>query len=125
MLACTNKRIMQEVLDVGPSIFSWSDSVESESAKEVVYTLTLVEQFLVNQYEEEESSDKVNTWVDRFLRQGGLGQLMAMLDKIIAQLRQAKRDKAEPSIIVKQIVVLSSIIRIISIFTTTTVCTMR
>lgn len=50
---------------------------------------------------------------------------MAMLEKILSQLKEAKRNKAEPGVIVKQILVLSSTIRIVRIFVTTTVCSLK
>ena len=39
-------------------MFNW-DSVVGDDAKEVVYTLTLVEQFLCNNYEEEDASEQI------------------------------------------------------------------
>lgn len=48
MQVCTNQRILGNVLEVGPTMFGWENVSSGEGAKEVVYTLTMVEQILYN-----------------------------------------------------------------------------
>ena len=48
MQVCTNQRILANVLEVGPTMFGWENVSSGEGAKEVVYTLTMVEQILYN-----------------------------------------------------------------------------
>lgn len=43
LTACTNNKIMQEVLQVGPDMFDWGSVTEGERSNEVIYTLALVE----------------------------------------------------------------------------------
>ena len=133
LTACTNNRIMQEVLQVGPDMFDWGSVTEGERSNEVIYTLALVEQFLHNNYEDdpagavatEANRELIQTWIPRFLKSGGLGKLMTMIEKVIADLKVAKREKAEKAVIVKKVLVLGSMMRIVRIFVTTSVCCIR
>ena len=83
--ATTNERIEREVLEASPNMFTW-DNPESDSAKEAVYTLSMVEQILYNSSEDEAKNDMEappllktksrlegelalkDTWVPRFLK---------------------------------------------------------
>ena len=69
--------------------------------------------------------DSASTWVTRFLKSGGLEKLMALLEKVLAQLKEAKKEKKDVSVIIKQIIVLSITMRIVRIFVTTTVCSLK
>jgi len=88
---------------------------------------------LHNDYEDEPAGavatvanrELISTWVPRFLKSGGLSKLMVMLEKILTELKEAKKAKSESSVIIKKVLVLGNMIRIVHIFVTTTVCCMR
>lgn len=50
---------------------------------------------------------------------------MTMIEKVIADLKVAKRLMAEKAVIVKKVLVLGSMMRIVRIFVTTSVCCVR
>ena len=46
--AITNQRILRDVLEISPNMFQWDSNAESQSSREFVYTLSMVEQILYN-----------------------------------------------------------------------------
>lgn len=135
--ACTNKRILEDVLQVRSSQFNWDSMQSEEHSLEVVYTLSMVEQILYNSSEADANSDLLsdasvkaqtelkNTWVPRFLKAGGLDKLTQMMDKVLkALLLGRKEGTMKDSVILKYKEILSVTMKIVKVFVTATVCSL-
>lgn len=116
-------------------MFGWDNVTSGDGAKEVVYTLTMVEQILYNSDETErnpslDQSDSLTktrelkrTWVTRFLKSGGLNKLIAMMEKGLSELKQLRVDLAPDSdAIVKLKEVLTVTMKIVGVFVSAAVC---
>ncbi len=123
------------MLEVGPKMFGWDNVTSGDGAKEVVYTLTMVEQILYNSDETEQNpspdqSDSLTktrelkrTWVTRFLKSGGLNKLIAMMEKGLSELKQLRVDlEPDSDAIIKLKEVLTVTMKIVGVFVSATVC---
>ena len=98
----TNQRILKQVLEVTPNMFiDVNDNSQADTSKELVYTLTMVEQLIYNS--DEDGQDKSNqteeeqlkkTWIQRFLKQGGLDKMIQMLSFILDRVKKGTAEKS-------------------------------
>ena len=136
MQACTNERILSNVLRVSPEMFDW-DLRKKDGSTEVVYTLTMIEQILFNK--DDNSVDVANltpveveirelkaTWITRFLKSGCLDKLTQMLETVLALFKDGKKAETISSEdIVKLKMILGTTIKIVKFFVTATVCSLK
>ena len=130
--ACTNERIMQDVLRVSPSIFDFDTVLEGDSVNEAVYKLTLIERLFYNSENSAFVSvdmdanaiaaqqELVDSWITRFFKSGSLNKLISLLEKVLAELKKNEKEN-----LFNATQVLISTMGLVGVFVSTTVCSIR
>ena len=69
----------------------------ADTSKELVYTLTMVEQLLYNNDDPSKDNSEMSeidelkkTWISRFLKQGGLDKMIQMLEAVFKTLKRSQ-----------------------------------
>ena len=110
-------------------LFQSDDMASSDRAKELVYTLGLVESILQDSSSAGIGADEElkNSWVPRFLKSGGLDKLTTMMERVLHQLKVNQQSESplstEQESKLKEI--LSYTMKIVKIFVTATVCSIK
>lgn len=97
-IVATNQQILMDLLRLDSSNddskkFEWSRILDSSNSKVTLYTMQLIEQILLDDqsredFENYEIARLKRSWVSRFLKAGGLDQIISMMNEMLVELQQ-------------------------------------